>query len=141
MADISGMIEAQELRLMQAWMHRDAATIRKLAARDFMMIVGTNPPELLDRPSLVAAIERDFRCTGFKLGESVVRQHGRSAWYSAGAQLELELGRKDWSGRFLVTGLWYKFRIGGWKLVERSLSGVDAQEDLADSIRKIQLWR
>lgn len=141
MSDVSGMIEAHELRIMQAWMHRDAAIIRQLAARDCMMILGTNPPELLDRPSFVAAIEKELRCTGFRLGESVVRRHGRTAWYSAGAEIELEVGRVDWSGRFLLTGLWRKFRIGGWKLVERGLSPTAKDERLAGKIRELQLWR
>ncbi|QFT77718.1 DUF4440 domain-containing protein [Erythrobacter sp. THAF29] len=141
MADISGMIEAQELRLMQAWMHRDAGTIRQLAARDCMMILGTNPPELLDRPSFIAAMDKDLRCTGFRLGESVVRRHSRTAWYTAGAEIELKVGAKDWTGRFLLMGLWRKFRIGGWKLIERGLSPTSSEEGLADSIRKMQMWR
>ena len=140
MAEISGMIEASELRMMQAWMHRDASTIRQLAARDFMMILGTNPPELLDRPSFVAAIEKDLRCSGFRLGESVVRRHGRAAWYTAGAEIELAIGGKDWSGRFLLTGLWRKYRIGGWKLVERGISPTAREDGLADAIRRMQLW-
>ncbi|MFL0356796.1 nuclear transport factor 2 family protein [Erythrobacter sp. GH1-10] len=141
MAEIAPIIEASELRLMQAWMHRDAGTIRKLAARDFMMILGTNPPELLDRPSFVAAIERDLRCSGFRLGENLVRQHGRTAWFTAGAELEVSLGAKDWSGRFLLTGLWRKFRIGGWKLVERGLSKVEDDGTHAETVRRLQLWR
>ena len=141
MADVAGIIEAQELRFMQAWMHRDAATFRKLAARDFMMMVGTNPPELLDRPSFAAAIERDFRCTGFRLGESIIRQHRGCAWYTAGAELELQLANQDWSGRFLLTGLWRKSAIGGWKIVERSLAKSDPDAALAETVRRLQLWR
>ena len=141
MAEIDAIIEAQELRMMQAWMHRDAGTIRQLAARDFMMIVGTNPPELLDRPSFVAAIEQGMRCSGFRLAESFVRRHGRTAWYTAGAELELKLGAKDWSGRFLITGLWRKHRFGGWKLAERSLSPTDKDDALAENVRRMQMWR
>lgn len=126
---------------MQSWMHRDGGAIRKLAARDFMMIVGTNPPELLDRPSFSAAVEQDLLCSGFRLGESVVRRHGRAAWYTSGAELELKIGTREWSGRFLMTGLWRKYRIGGWKLAERSLASLETDDRLADSIRRMQLWR
>lgn len=126
---------------MQSWMHRDAATIRKLASRDCMMIFGTNPPELLDRPSFAAAIENDFRCLGFRMGESVVRRHGRMGWFTASADLELKFGVREWNGRFLVTGLWRKFRVGGWKLVERSLAPLEKDERLAESVRRLQMWQ
>ena len=140
MADIPVIIEAQELRFMQSWMHRDAGAIRSLAARDFMMMVGTNPPQLLDRPSFIAAMERGFTCAGFRLGESFVRRHGRSAWYVAAAKLDLQLGGRKWAGEFLLSDMWYKHRISGWKLVERSLSRADNDESFAGSVRKLQLW-
>lgn len=140
MADIAAIIEAHELRIMQSWMHRDADAIRKLAVRDMMMIVGTNPPELLDRPSFLAGIGSSFTCNGFRLSQSLVRQHGRTAWFTAGAEMELKLEGKDWKGQFLLTGLWRKYRIGGWKLVERGLSPIDKDEQLAASIRRMQLW-
>jgi len=126
---------------MQSWMHSEAGDIRKLTARDFMMVIGSNPPELLDRPSFVEAIKSDFSCIGFRLGESVVRRHGRAAWFTSGAELELKVGSREWSGRFLITGLWRKHRIGGWKLVERTLCSLDADDRLAASIRRMQMWQ
>ncbi|MEM1197158.1 MAG: nuclear transport factor 2 family protein [Pseudomonadota bacterium] len=140
MASVAELIQAHELRFMQSWMHRDAGALRKLAARDCVIVFGTNPPELLDRASFVAAIEKDFRCLGFRMGESVVRRHGRAAWFTAPVELELKLGARDWQGRFLVTAMWRKFRIGGWKLVERSLATVDKDDRLTDSVRRLQMW-
>jgi len=141
MANVTAILEANELRFMQCWMHRDSAGIKQIAARDFLMLVGTNPPQLLDRPSFVAAMDKDFRCTGFRLGESFVRRHGRSAWYSAGVQLELRLGANEWRGEFLVTDMWRKQRIGGWKLVERSLSQIQSDDAFANDIKMLQLWK
>ncbi|MDJ0977424.1 MAG: nuclear transport factor 2 family protein [Erythrobacter sp.] len=141
MADITGEIQALELRFMQSWMHRDASAIKGLAARDCMLIFGTNPPELLDRPSFTAAVEKDFRCLGFRMGESVVTRHGRAAWFTAPVELELRLGARDWQGRFLVVALWRKFRIGGWKTVERSLAPLDKDDRLAESVRRLQMWQ
>jgi ketosteroid isomerase-like protein len=140
MAQVSETIEALELRLMHSWMQRDAGAIRRLMARDCMMIFATDPPELLDRPSFAASVERDFRCLGFRMGESVVRRHGRSAWFTASVDLELKLGRAEWKGRFLVADLWRKHRIGGWKLAERGLSLLATDERLSDGLRRLQLW-
>lgn len=141
MSDFEGIIESQELRLMQSWMHSDAETVRKLAARDCMMFFGSNPPQLLDRPSFIEAMGRDFRCIGFRMGECLIRKHGRMAWYTASCDLELKLGAVEWKEKFLITGLWRKFRIGGWKLVERSLSPLDKDERLAESLRQLQMWK
>lgn len=140
MADFDGQIESAQLRFLQSWMHRDAGAIRKIASREFMMMIGTEPPELLDRPSFTAALARGFRCNGFKLGQSYVRRHGRCAWYVAGVDLELELDRKQWSGRFLLTGMWRKFRWGGWKAVECGIAPLHADTAITDRIRDLQLW-
>ena len=43
--------------------------MKKLTARDFMMLVGSTPPQLLDRPSFLAAMERGFACTRFAMRE------------------------------------------------------------------------
>ncbi|MBV7259821.1 nuclear transport factor 2 family protein [Erythrobacter crassostreae] len=140
MAEIEALIEAQELRFMQSWMHRDATAIRDIAARDFMMMVGSSPPELLDRPSFLAATADGFRCIGFRLGQSFVRRHGRCAWYVAGARLELELGRIEWSGDFMLTGLWRKSRFQGWKLAEHSIAPSAKDGRFSETVRSMQLW-
>lgn len=141
MAKVEPEIEALELRLMRAWVASDAKEAKKLTARDFMCMVGTLPPQLLDRPSFLAGLERGFACTKFAFHEVFVRQHGKSAWFVAGAELELAMGAKLWSGPFLVTGLWRKGAIGGWKLAERSLARLDPAENLAGAVSKLQLWR
>ena len=143
MADITGTIEAQALRSMQAWMNSDGSTLRKLLHRDFTMMIGTTPPQLLDRPSLLAATERGLDCTGFRLGQALIERHGKTVWWSSGAELDLKLGRTDWSGPFLITDLWRKSAFGGWKLVQRSLSPTvkDPDQRMSAEVRQLQLWR
>jgi ketosteroid isomerase-like protein len=133
-------IEALVLAQMRAWVGGDAKAMKKLLARDFMMMLGSTPPQLLDRPSFLAAIERGFACTRFTFREVIVRAHGKSAWFVAGAELELAFGSQRWSGSFLVTDLWRKGTIGGWKLAERSLARLDADESLARAVARLQLW-
>jgi hypothetical protein len=89
----------------------------------------------------VAGIERGLACTRFAFHEVFVREHGKSAWFVAGAELELRLGAEVWSGPFLVTGLWRKGTIGGWKLAERSLARLDEGDNLAAAVGKLQLWK
>lgn len=141
MADTPAEIEALALAMMRAWLAGDAKAMKKVTARDCMIMVGTLPPQLLDRPSFLAALERGFACTRFALREVFVRQHGKAAWLVAGAELELQLGAKVWAGRFLVSQLWRCGAIGGWKLTELTLARLDDNERLADSVRALQLWK
>jgi hypothetical protein len=119
--------------------------MKKLTARDAMVMVGTLPPQLLDRPSFLAAMERGFACTKFAFREVFARQHGKAAWLVAGAELELRVGGKLWTGPFLVTGMWRRGTLGrSWNLAELSLAKRDARSDesdrLAESVRALQLW-
>lgn len=134
-------IEALELRHMRAWVAGDGKAMKALLARDFMAMLGTLPPQLLDRPSFLAGIERGFACTRFAMREVFVRQHGKTAWFVAGTELEMRLGAKRWAGPFLVTGLWRKGAIGGWKLAERSLARLDQDDGFAAAVAKLQLWK
>lgn len=145
MANTPAEIEALTLGVMRAWVAGDAKAMKKATARDFMCMVGTLPPQLLDRPSFLAGLERGFACTKFAFREVFVRQHGKCAWLVAGAELELRLGGKVWSGPFLVTGMWRRGSIArSWNLAELSLAKLDAESDggdrLAESVRALQLW-
>ena len=126
---------------MRAWMRREVSDIRKLAARDLMIIVATKPPQLLDRPSLAEAVAGPFTCSGFRFHEVCVRRHGKVAWFTAKADLELRIGGRDLLDRFWICDLWKRGTVRrSWKLVERSLSRMDDDEQLSASIRQLQLW-
>lgn len=141
MAEAAAEIEALALAMMRAWVARDAKSVKKLVARDCMMLIGSTPPQLLDRPSFLAAIDRGFACTRFAFREVIVRVHGKSAWFVGGAELELSLGPKVWAGGFMLTDLWRKGTLSGWKLTERSLAPLVSDESLAPAIGKLQLWK
>jgi len=142
MADVTPEFEALEIALMRAWMEADRVALKSLAGSDCVMMFGTAPPVLLDRPSFLAAAERGFELTGFRLREITARRHGKSVWFTGHAELDLAVGRDKWSGGFLIADLWRK---GGlrrrWKLAERSLAPVEANEALSHAIRRLQLWR
>ena len=141
MGNAAGEIDALQLRFMRAWVAGDGKEAKKLLARDFTVMIGTLPPQLLDRPSFLAALDRGFACTKFTLREVYVSQHGKAAWLAAGAELDLRLGLQPWSGPFLLSGLWRKGAIGGWKLAELSLGGLEQGDGFAAAVSNLQLWK
>ncbi len=135
-------IEALALGAMRAWVAGDVKTMKKLTRRDFLMLIGSTPPQLLDRPSFLAAMERKFACSRFAFREVIARQHRDAAWFVAGAELDLALGGRPWTGAFLVSGLWRQGTWSRkWKLADLSLARLDADEGLAAAIGKLQLWK
>ena len=142
MSRIQAELEVDETRLMRAWMNRDPDEVRAMVARDCLMLFGTQPPALLDRPSFLAGLDRGLVCKGFRFHEASARKYGASAWYSGQIELEMEIGGKEWSGTFLLTDLWRRGTIKRkWQLAERSLAPTADNEKLCDAIRALQLWR
>lgn len=141
MAASEAEIEALALTAMRAWVAGDEKAMKKLTKRDFMCMVGTRPPQLLDRPSFLAAMAEGFACRSFTFREVLVRTHGNSAWFVAAAELKLALGRESWEGQFLVSDLWKQGSWGGkHKLAERSIAVLDPDETRAGAIARLQLW-
>ena len=141
MANIPAIIEEREERLMQAWLHRDQGELKRLMARDCIVMFATDPPEILDRPSLATAFEQDFRCLGYRLGDNIMRRYDKLVFLTTPIDLELKIGRLEWSGRFLATDMWRKFAFGGWKLTERTLAPLAEDERLPVAVRALQMWR
>lgn len=142
MAVTEAEIEALALGAMRAWVAGDAKAMKKLTTRDFLMLVGSTPPQLLDRPSFLAAMPRDFACSRFVFREVIARKHRDAAWFVAGAELDLVLGGRAWTGPFLVSALWRK---SAWSskllLADLSLARQDPDRDLAAAVARLQLWK
>ncbi|GAB4479139.1 MAG: hypothetical protein OHK0018_10360 [Erythrobacter tepidarius] len=142
MAVSEAEIEAWALAAMRAWVAGDVKAMKKLTQRDFLMLIGSTPPQLLDRPSFLAAMARGFACTRFALREVIARQHRDAAWFVAGAELDLVLERGAWNGAFLVSGLWRQSRWPRkWKLADLSLAPLDPDKERAADLARLQLWK
>ena len=142
MAELEATFEVLENRFMRAWMHRNVREIKATVSGDAIFMFGTAPPALLDRASFVAGVEDRFRLLGFRFHEVTARKHGRGVWFTGQVELEMKLGPLEWKGNFLLTDLWRKGLVRRkWLLAERSLSPVEGDKRLSDSIRAMQLWR
>lgn len=142
MAELAPTFEALENRLMRAWMHGDAGNVKASLSGDSILMFGTTPPVLLDRPSFVNAIQGSFVLAGFRFHEVTARKHGKMVWFTGHVEMELAIGQRQWGGKFLLTDLWRRtpFRRR-WVIAERSLAPIEPDERISDAIHALQLWR
>jgi ketosteroid isomerase-like protein len=143
MADLTPAIETMEHSWMRAWVNRDAKALKALTAKDFILLAGSKPPTILDRPSWLEAAAKDrWDCSSYRFGDIYVRNVGGLAVFSAPLEIKATMDGKDWSGPLFVTDLWRKGRVRrSWKLVQRVISRPDDRAELPKTIRALQLWK
>jgi hypothetical protein len=142
MDQFAATIETLEHRWMRAWMERDRNTMKALASRDFIYLLGASKPAILDRASWLEAATTRFRCASYSFGQVYVRKHGSSAMFAAPLTIEATMGGDDWSGTMWTTDLWQRSSVRRkWRLVERVMSRPDADPQMPAAIRSMQLWR
>ena len=142
MADLLPVIETFEHRWMRAWVGRDSRALKALTARDFVLLVGSKPPVILDAPSWIEAAATRYRCTSYRFGDVYVRALGPVALFAASVDIEATMDGHDWSGRIWVTDLWRKGRVRrGWRMAGRVVSRTEDDKQVPAAIRSLQLWR
>ena len=143
MADLTPIIETMEHRWMRAWLNGDMRSLKGITAKNFVLLTGSKPPTILDRPSWLEAAAKRYLASSYRFGDIYVREVGGVATFSAVLELKATLDGKDASGSFWVTDLWRKGRLrrSSWKLVQRIVSKTDAAPGVAKAIESLQLWK
>ena len=142
MDQFAAKIETLEHQFMRAWIQRDRNAMKALASRDFIYLLGSSRPAILDRASWLEAATTRLRCKGYRFGEIYVRRHGSAAMFAAPVTLEASFGTDDWSGEAWITDVWDRSAVRRkWRLVERVISRPDSDEEMPSAIRSMQLWR
>jgi ketosteroid isomerase-like protein len=142
MADLTPVIETMEHRWMRAWVGRDVKAMKAITAKDFILLTGSKPPAILDRPSWIEAAAKRWDCSSYRFGDIYVREVGGIALFTAPVELKATMDGRDWSGHFWVSDLWRKGRVRrGWKLAQRIVTRADDNAELPKAIRALQLWK
>lgn len=142
MADLSATIETLEHRWMRAWVNRDLKTLKAITARDFLLLTGSRPPAILDRPSFLEAAGKRYDCSAYSFGDVVVRNLGGVALFAAPVELKATIDGKDVSDVMWVADVWRRGRMRrGWKLVQRTIARAETNKELPAAIRSMQLWK
>jgi hypothetical protein len=142
MRDLTPIIETMEHRWMRAWANRDLKTLKSLTARDFLLLTGSKPAAILDRPSWLEAAGKRYQLNNYRFSDIYVRDHGSIATFAARLDVDSAMDKDEWSGPLWVTDLWKRGKMRrGWKLVQRVVSHVDDDPKVPKAIRALQLWR
>ena len=142
MSDVTPEIETQENRWMRAWVQRDARALKALTTADFILLVGTRPPVILDSKSWVEAATKRWLCASFRFGDIYVRRVGGVALFASQLELKATMDGADWSGTYWVSDLWRKGRIRrSWRMARRVVSRVDEEPQRSAGVRSLQLWK
>ena len=142
MADLTPEIETQENRWMRAWVQRDLRALKSLTASDFILLVGSKPPVILDQKSWLEAATGRWLCTSFRFGDIYVRHVAGAALFASQLELKATIDGEDWSGAYWVSDLWRKGRIRRrWRMAQRIVSRIDDNPKLPTAVRALQLWK
>jgi hypothetical protein len=142
MADLSPVIETMEHRFMRAWVNRDLKALKAVTARDFVLLIGSKTPVMLDFRSWIDAAGERWSCSSYRFGTIYVRSHGSIAVFAAQVDLKASMDGHDWSGPVWVTDLWRKGKVRRrWRLVERVISAPENNPQVPAAIKSLQLWR
>jgi ketosteroid isomerase-like protein len=141
MANLTPVIETMEHRWMRAWVNGDMRTLKGITAKSFILLTGSNPPTILDRPSWLEAAAKRHLASSYRFGDIYVQGFGSVAIFAAPLELEATMDGRDWSDRVFVTDLWRKRRLSGWKMVQRIVTRSDENPQLPKAIKSLQLWK
>jgi ketosteroid isomerase-like protein len=141
MVDLTPVIETMEHRWMRAWVNGDMRGLKAITAKNFILLTGSKPPVILDRPSWIEGAAKRYLASSYRFADIYVRGFSGIAIFSATLELKATMDGRDWSGLLFVTDVWRKRRIGGWKLVQRVVSKPDDTPHLAKAIKSLQLWK
>lgn len=142
MSSFESTIEALEHQWMRAWIQRDRKTMKTLAARDFIFLLGSEKAAILDRASWLEAAGARFQCDSYRFGSVYVRRHGSIAVFATDMTIDANIDGHRWSGATWIVDLWKKSGVRRrWNLLERTVSRPDTDLELPPAIRSMQLWR
>ena len=121
---------------------RDIKALKAITAKDFILLTGSKPPAILDRPSWLEAAAKRWDCRRYRFGDIYVRDLGNTRGVRGAARLTATMDGRDWSGPVWVTDLWRKGRVRrGWKLAQRIVAKADDDAEVPKAIRALQLWK
>jgi hypothetical protein len=141
MSERSASIETMEHRYMRAWISGDARALKAMTSRRFRMVIGTKPCVMLDSKSWLDAASSRFACREYRFGDVYTHDLGSTVVFATQVEATMQLDLHAWSGTFWVTDVWRRGSLRrSWRIVDRSIARLEADPDVPNALRALQLW-
>ncbi len=103
---------------MQAWKERDRATLERLLAEDFVLVLSASPERPVGRARWLEMALGGYTCESFEYKRQNVRLLGDTAIVASVYTQRASVAGQDRSGDFFLTDVWQQ-RGGRWQVVAR----------------------
>lgn len=104
---------------MAAWMANDRATLERLLAPDFALVVSARPEARVDRAAWLRTAGTEYTCEAFTYDGMQVRDFGDVVLVSSLATQRATAFGQDRSGTFFLTDVWRIAADGAWQVIAR----------------------
>jgi ketosteroid isomerase-like protein len=117
--DIAAEICAQQEAWMAAWVANDRATLERVLAPEFALVVSARPEARVDRAAWLRTAGTEYTCEAFRYDGMQVRDFGDVAVVSSLATQRATAFGQDRSGTFFLTDVWRRGADGAWQVIAR----------------------
>ena len=117
--EIADEIRAQQERWMAAWVANDRATLERMLAPEFALVVSAQPHARVERAAWLRTAGTEYTCQEFRYEAMQVRDFGDVVVVSSLATQRATAFGKDRSGTFFLTDVWRAGEDGRWQVIAR----------------------
>ena len=133
--DVVTLIRGLQEQWMAAWRDKDSATLERILAPEFALIISASPSQTFPRAAWLRTAGSGYDCTEFSYRDMQVRDFGDVVVVSSIFRVRATAFGADRSGEFFLTDVWRPDVNGQWQVIARYSS---LPEPFNASIRAIR---
>jgi len=118
-SDVVASIRELQQAWMEAWIARDRATLERMLAPEFALVVSARPEARVDRAAWLRTAGTEYVCESFRYDGMQLRDLGEIVVASSLATQRATAFGQDRSGTFFLTDIWRRGSDGEWQVIAR----------------------
>jgi ketosteroid isomerase-like protein len=117
---VAAEVRARQEAWMAAWIANDRATLERILAPEFALVVSAQPEARVDRAAWLRTAGTEYTCESFRYDGMQVRDFGEVVVVSSLATQRATAFGRDRSGTFFLTDIWRRAGDdGAWQVIAR----------------------
>ena len=117
--DVAAAVRAQQEAWMAAWIANDRATLERILAPEFALIVSSRAESRMERAAWLRTAGTEYTCEEFRYDGMKLRDFGDVVVVSSLATQRATAFGQDRSGTFFLTDVWRMGADGAWQVIAR----------------------